>query len=72
MPAKACVIGRFGYEDKYRDEPSFVIATFMRQRARRDVHAPTPSPLPASACAENAKSGNELFMCKLLLGLRRS
>jgi hypothetical protein len=33
MPAKSCVIGRFGYEDKYRSEPSFVIATFMRKRA---------------------------------------
>ena len=27
------VIGRCGYEDKYRSEPSFVIATFMWKRA---------------------------------------
>jgi hypothetical protein len=33
MPAKACAIGRFGYEDKYSCEPSFVIATFMREQA---------------------------------------
>jgi len=52
MPAKACVIGRFGYEDKYRDEPSFVIATFMRQRARRDVHAPPLPPPRLSMCWE--------------------
>lgn len=34
MPARACVIGRFAYEDKYRVEPSFVIATFMRKWGR--------------------------------------
>lgn len=28
---KSCVIGRFVYEDKYRSEPSFVIAKFMWQ-----------------------------------------
>jgi hypothetical protein len=27
------VIGRCGYEDKYRSEPSFIIATFMWKRA---------------------------------------
>jgi hypothetical protein len=31
MPAKSCVIGRFGYEDKYKVEPSFVIATFHEE-----------------------------------------
>ena len=33
MPANSCVIGRCGYEDKYRSEPSFVITTVMWKRA---------------------------------------